>query len=295
MLVNGQRHSLLISVRLPKPKVATIDMSLDGKPYLTQWQGKPGSCSVPESWSLPHPQRAGIGQRLGLVTFHAVRLRMVSGQASLGDSSQTEISAAQSTSTSGPKWLPLHVESATSAIGATLSKESDNAVFASGKLGEDTYTVTVKTHLRGITAFRLEALADPRLPNSGPGRSANGNFVLTGIGVTAAPALAPASAESIALQNPQADYNQPNYIIASALRGDPNTGWAIDPQFGRDHVAVFECNNDVGFIGGTVLRFTIAQQYRHEETPQQVLGKFRLSATLAKRPVRLGSEGTAPR
>ena len=44
---------------------------------------------------------------------------------------------------------------------------------------KDTYTVTVRTRLAGITAFRLEALPDPSLPQKGPGRAAPGAFVLT--------------------------------------------------------------------------------------------------------------------
>ena len=33
------------------------------------------------------------------------------------------------------------------------------------------YYVTARTKLRGITHIRLEALADPRLPKGGPGRT----------------------------------------------------------------------------------------------------------------------------
>jgi mono/diheme cytochrome c family protein len=51
----------------------------------------------------------------------------------------------------------------------------------------DTYTITVQTKLTGITAFKLEALTDPSLPGTGPGRgeARRPNFVLNSFRVTA--------------------------------------------------------------------------------------------------------------
>ena len=75
-------------------------------------------------------------------------------------------------------WHVLAPVEATSAGGATLTKQPDGSVLASGKSPDtDTYTITTSSKLKGITAFRLEALADPTLPSGGPGRT--GNFVLT--------------------------------------------------------------------------------------------------------------------
>ena len=37
----------------------------------------------------------------------------------------------------------------------------------------------MQTDLTGITAIRLEALADPSLVKGGPGRATNGNFALS--------------------------------------------------------------------------------------------------------------------
>ena len=55
---------------------------------------------------------------------------------------------------------------------------------------KDTYTVTVRTALTGITGFKIEALTDPSLPGQGPGRgdATRPNFVLNEFAVTAAPA-----------------------------------------------------------------------------------------------------------
>jgi len=43
--------------------------------------------------------------------------------------------------------------------------------------------------------------------------------------------------------------------IAAAIDDDPKSAWAVDPEFGKDHAAVFETEGEVGFDGGTVLTF----------------------------------------
>ena len=57
------------------------------------------------------------------------------------------------------------------------------------------HSSSVQTTDREVHQLRLEALADPSLPKKGPGRAGNGNFVLSEITVTAAPANAPDRAE----------------------------------------------------------------------------------------------------
>ncbi len=188
-------------------------------------------------------------------------------------------------------WTPLEIDSATSAVGATLAKEADHVIFASGKLDKDTYTVVASTSLSGITGIRLESLADPRLPHGGPGRAPNGNQVLNELHVAWAPKSPPGAAakklpeqQTVTLTGAEADYNQPTWHVSGAIDGDPATGWAVDGSEGKDHVAVFECKENIGREGGTVLTFRFDQQFpdgKHE------LGKFRLSATTSRRPIRL--------
>ena len=76
-----------------------------------------------------------------------------------------------------------------SAGGATLTKLPDNSILASGINPPDseTYTVVARSKLALITGFRLETMEDDSLPDRGPGRSFNGNFVLYDFSVTARP------------------------------------------------------------------------------------------------------------
>ena len=58
-----------------------------------------------------------------------------------------------------------------------------------------TYTVTGNTNLASVTAFKLDVLTDPSLPNNGPGRQPiNGNFVLTEFQVDGVATPLPATA-----------------------------------------------------------------------------------------------------
>jgi Concanavalin A-like lectin/glucanases superfamily len=80
-LENGRRYRMLASVRLAKDGMASADVSLNGKPYLPHWQGKPSSLSLYAGWILPNTGQPGLGAWKSAVTYHSARLRMISGEA----------------------------------------------------------------------------------------------------------------------------------------------------------------------------------------------------------------------
>jgi hypothetical protein len=180
-------------------------------------------------------------------------------------------------------WTTLEPAQFTSARGSTLTRQPDGSILAGGNSPEtDTYTIVVNTKRTGITAFRLEVLPDKSLPGSGPGR-AGGNFVLNELRVTAGNKTTPAQA--IPLQNASADFSQTGWPVAGAIDGNTKSGWAVAPQFGKAHVAVFETKQNMGFQGGCTLTFTLDQNFGGQHT----LGRFRLSATTAPRPVKIAT------
>ncbi len=86
-------------------------------------------------------------------------------------------------------WVPLHPLAATAAGGATVTINADGSLLVGGSSPTtNTYVITVITSLLGMKGFRLEALEDGSLPSNGPGRSGNGNAVLTDFVVQSAPA-----------------------------------------------------------------------------------------------------------
>ncbi|QDT15230.1 DUF1549 domain-containing protein [Alienimonas californiensis] len=185
------------------------------------------------------------------------------------------------------EWTTLTPVAMTSTNGAKLEVRDDGSIFASGPEGKTAYELEFETDVAGITAFRLDALTDKDLPGNGPGRSMN--FVVSEFSVFAAP---PGDDEPgytpVPLQNPQADFSQDNYAVATAIDGKSpanSNGWAIVPQTGQDHWAVFETASDVGVVGGSRLKIVIDQQY---QDGKHALGRFRLSVARQPRPVPLG-------
>ncbi len=172
-------------------------------------------------------------------------------------------------------WVVLAPQSAKSAGNATFRVEEDGSIIATGASpAKDSHTVVAKTALKGITGFRLEVLSDPSLPGNGPGRAPNGNLVLTKIAVRA-------GNQPVALQRPAADHSQDQFPVADAIDAKEQSGWALLPQTGRDHAAVFETKDLAGGDPETLLTFTLEYQSVH---PQHAAGRFRLSATNLKSP-----------
>jgi hypothetical protein len=183
-------------------------------------------------------------------------------------------------------WETPEVVFARAAVGK-LIRQPDGSLLASGKLrAPETYTVTLKTKRTGITAIRLEALTDPSLPSQGPGRAANGNFVLHEFTVKAKKATGEDPAQPVELHRAQADFSQDGFAVGNAIDNNPETGWAVVPQTGKPHTALFETKSPLGFPEGTLLTVTMLQRYPGGD---HALGKFRLSVTTAKVPSLVGA------
>ena len=186
-------------------------------------------------------------------------------------------------------WTTLGFTEMTSSNGAKLEAQDDGSIFVTGPHGKTKYVLNADTDLTGITGLRLEALTDDRLPGKGPGRGKN--FVLSELSITAAPKDKPTKTKPVPLQNAQADFSQKGYDVKTAIDGKApanGNGWAISPQVGKDHSALFETKQDLGTTGGTRLSITLNQQY---QAGKHSLGKFRLSLTTDPRPHRTGLPG----
>ncbi len=93
-------------------------------------------------------------------------------------------------------------------------------------------------------------------------------------------------AKPVALQNASADFAQASFSPALAIDGNPapKQGWAVSPEFGKPHSAVFETKENLP--AGATLTLVMEQGWGGQHT----IGRFRLSATNAPRPVKLESE-----
>ncbi len=176
-------------------------------------------------------------------------------------------------------WKVLEPRTVTAVAGSTLTPRADGSVLAWPVQPTDSYTMSGTTPLRRVSAIRLEVLADPALPSGGPGAAPNGNFILTGL--RAAVITATARTE-LTLTGVVADFNQEKWHSTNALLGDDAVGWAVVPETGRSHHAVFFCN-PVALPEGAQIEITLAQHNRRHL--QHVIGCFRVALTDASDPV----------
>ena len=152
-------------------------------------------------------------------------------------------------------WTVLDLAEIKSQAGARFRRLDDGSYLAEGPNGEqDEYTLTATTSLRKLTGLRLEALAHPSLVKGGPGRAGNGNFALSRLTVSAAPKSG-GTAVPVKLAKAEVTFeqNQSGLSIASTLDDNPSTGWAVDPQFGKDHAAVYTFAEPLDYPDGTQL------------------------------------------
>ncbi len=184
-------------------------------------------------------------------------------------------------------WQSLVPTAATAPGEATLAIAEDGTVAAGGKNPDKTtYTLTTKAPLGKITGFRLDVLADDKLPAKGPGRAGNGNFVLNEVRFQ----LGDGKPLKVAVAS--ASHSQGGYPIERTIDGNetgPN-GWAILNQTGRNNHAVFELKDDLTLEADSVVTITMVQVHGGAHT----LGRFRWSAIAQSRPLRSGPQFGEP-
>ena len=195
--------------------------------------------------------------------------------------------------TSGTPWAALEFSEMKSTTGAKLAKQDDLSIFVSGPNNKKgAYVLTGSVEPTKITGIKIEALTDDRLPNRGPGRPPNGNFVLTEFTVQAWKKDKPNKKTTLKLTNAKADFSQGGYDVKTAIDGKkPNSGngWATSPKTGEDRTATFELEKPFEVTPETVLQLTLDQNYQDNK---HTLGKFRISITDAATPVNFGNSRT---
>ncbi len=179
---------------------------------------------------------------------------------------------------SQPQWHVLTIESFSADGDPTVKTLDDGSLLLTGaNPAKTTYTISVRTKLAGVTGFRLDTLTHDSLPGQGPGRgdAQRPNFVLYEFSVTAKPADDAAAAKPVAFAQAEADFSQANWNVAGLIDGKSETGWGINPQFGKDHWARFVTREPLNPDGAEVeFTFDLPQHYGGART----IGRLRLSA-----------------
>lgn len=182
-------------------------------------------------------------------------------------------------------WQVLSADSLTSKGGARFKTLEDGSYLAEGPNAEfDVYRFVTRLEPQphALTALRLEALSDPTMVRGGPGRAENGNIGLSRIRVFIIDSKN-ASTNEIHLVRPQATFqqNSNSLAISAALDDQPKTGWAIDPQFGTNHAALFEFSPAISVSNPGVsleVRLEFDLNLRHN------IGRPRIAVTTSDNP-----------
>ena len=182
-----------------------------------------------------------------------------------------------------PVWVALKPREARASLPqAALKVQPDGSILASGANNRTDYVVTLDTDLQGITGLLLEVLPDASLPEFGPGRAKNGNFVLNSIALKAAAKGKPEAV--VGLKEAWASFSQDKYPVAAAIGAEEDAkGWALAGGLGRRQVAAFRLEQPLPGGAGTTLRVTLS----HKQ-PENVIGRFRLHVTTSANPLGAG-------
>ena len=174
-------------------------------------------------------------------------------------------------------WSLIEPTKVESQGGATLTRQGDGSYLASGKNpASDTYVITATLPHAPVSAFLLECLPDPSLPNQSLGRAFNGNFVLAEFEVDVEGDAGNPVQATIA--KAQADYSQKGWDIANLVstgkKRQRGKGWAVDGPTKKDaRKAMFVLKQPVP--AGSTVTITL----KHDAIGQHNIGRFRLSAS----------------
>ena len=171
-------------------------------------------------------------------------------------------------------WQPAVPTATRTAHGSVLRVLDDSSLLASGPSPEhEVIELDLPASSTPITGVRVEALADPSMPN-GLSRG-NGNFILSEFEILSA-------GQSVSVASAQADYEQKGWPVKNALDKNPATGWAVDGHVpgmkGQARQAVFTLAQPLPAGAALTVRL------RHETQPQHTIGRVRVTVTSATPP-----------
>jgi hypothetical protein len=181
-------------------------------------------------------------------------------------------------------WTATAPASADSTGGATVTIRDDRSVLIGGKKPDTDSTVVRFAALpERVVGVRVEVLPDKSLPSQGPGRSGNGNFVLTEVVARVVRDGAPA--RDLAFESAWASHEQTvsadknpygKWSAASVIDHDARgtfAGWAILPEAGKPSQLRLRLKEPLTLASGERLEIELQQKHGHGH---HTLGCFRL-------------------
>jgi len=168
-----------------------------------------------------------------------------------------------------------------------LAEQSDGSITSTEGESPSDFEIVAPTPLTNITGVMVETVPDASLPQFGPGRAGDGNFVLSELVLKWATGTNVPDMDA-KFSDARADYAQGDFPVGQAIDGkvwpDQN-GWAIGgaPNVQR-HTATFKLEKPISSTNGAELRFILKQHYGGAF----LLGRFRLYLTTSDDPLDFG-------
>lgn len=237
----------------------------------------------PARWTLRLDQSHGRQHLIGRLRVSVGRY--ADGTASLADRRRTHFDAKYQAWLAGEssravRWTTLRPLEATANLPRLTVLEDDSILASGDQTKSDTYRLAFTDLPPRITAIRLEALPDARLPKNGPGRvfyeGPFGDFFLSEFNVTA-------EGNALPIGSATQSFAAGNATASMAIDGDQQSGWSINGGQGRAHAAVFTLATPLENSTSLDLSLLFERYY------SVGLGRFRISVTDDSRPIEASS------
>lgn len=170
------------------------------------------------------------------------------------------------------EWRVLEL-SPKSQKGSELKSLEDKSVLVVKGNGDmpDEYHCVTFDKVKTVRSVRLEVLTDKSLPNKGPGRASNGNFVLSEFWFRTG------DGRELRFNVAGAEHSQPKFPVTDAIDGKDDTGWAINQapegSMNRNRTAWFVLPTALE-LGGDTMTFKLQCNNK-----SYGIGRFRISVS----------------
>ena len=163
---------------------------------------------------------------------------------------------------------------------STKGSEADFLADGSFRVGganpdKDTYVIKFEKVPQRITHVQVEAIPDDKVSKGGPGRTDNGNFVLSKLEMEVQTTNSEIEPREIKFASAQTDYAQDKFPVENAIAGKPDSGWAIGGAglVAKDHHAIFALAEPLELKNAETITIRLVQNFGEHHT----LGRFRIS------------------
>lgn len=185
-------------------------------------------------------------------------------------------------------WELVKEPAISSSAGTTFEPQDDGSLLAGGGVPRsDVYTFTVAPAAgKPVTGIKVEALTHKSMTGNGPGRSSNGNAVLTEIEIVS---VDDSGTETVLpIKDAVADYEQKGFSAKDAIDGKKETGWAFDGNSNHaDHWIAVSLADGAANFSENLIRVRLRFESRYAG---HSFGRVRLSASTIPEPLTMNDE-----